>query len=108
LYPSLFRYKSDILTIETIESASLSLYRKKLYFRSIHRGTKEMDKLLGEFATKYLLKFTFNQLSVYEQFLELSDDVLYRGFLDQEKFPTLVTEEIGEFLQEFRCGFKLS
>lgn len=108
MYPSLFRYKSDILTVESIESASLSLYRKKLYFRSIHRGTKEMDKLLGEFATKYLLKFTFNQLSVYEQLLELSDDVLYRGFLDQEKFPALVTEGIGEFLQEFQYSFKLS
>lgn len=66
-----------------------------------------MDKLLGAFAAKYLLKFSFNQLLIYEQFIELNDDILYKFFLGQEKFPQLFIGSIGEFLQEFQHSLKL-
>ena len=51
---------------------------KCLRYQSCHRGTKELDLLLGLFFKKHghLLKKT--EIDLYEQFLAEDDDVLYR------------------------------
>ena len=51
--------------------------RKRLIFRSWHRGMKEMDQILGSFANKYVPKFTESELDLYEQLLENSDPEMY-------------------------------
>ena len=35
---------------------------KQIIYRSIHRGTKEMDLLLGNFVKKYIKTFNLNEL----------------------------------------------
>ncbi|HCU06816.1 MAG TPA: hypothetical protein DIC42_04455 [Holosporales bacterium] len=51
---------------------------KRLHYQSCHRGTKELDILLGLFfkETGYLLQQS--EIDVYEQFLQEDDDILYR------------------------------
>ena len=51
--------------------------RKRLLFRSWHRGTREMDLLLGSFGQAHLAVFTNSELDLYEQLLEYSDPYLY-------------------------------
>ena len=60
---------------ETVEE--LDLKRKRLIYRSWHRGTREMDLLLGSFADLYVPKFSAAELALYDQILELSDPDLY-------------------------------
>src|SRR5438874_2155068 len=45
---------------------TLDTRRKRLLFRSWHRGTKEADLLLGSFAERHLASFTEAQLETYE------------------------------------------
>jgi antitoxin CptB len=49
----------------------------RLRYRSWHRGTREMDLLLGSFADAHLNKFTPEQLSQYEDLLKENDPDLY-------------------------------
>jgi antitoxin CptB len=51
--------------------------RRRLLFRSHHRGTNEMDRLMGSFADAHVPDFTTQQLDQYEAILNLNDpDVL--------------------------------
>ena len=51
----------------------LDVRRKRLLFRSWHRGTKEADLLLGSFAERHLGEFTPAQVDRYEALLEAED-----------------------------------
>lgn len=51
--------------------------RKKLKFRAWHRGTREMDLILGSFADKYVFDFTDSELDSFEQLLACQDPDLY-------------------------------
>jgi antitoxin CptB len=51
--------------------------RKKLKFRAWHRGTREMDLLLGSFADAHVLNFDAAQLDAFERLLNCPDPDLY-------------------------------
>jgi len=51
----------------------LDTRRKRLLFRSWHRGTKEADLLLGSFAERHLADMTAAQVDRFEALLELDD-----------------------------------
>lgn len=55
----------------------IELKRKKLLYRSVHRGCKEADILIGEFAKKYIDLFDEVKLDEYAKILELDDCTLY-------------------------------
>lgn len=67
--------------------------RKRLIFRSGHRGTKEMDLLLGSFAKKYVPEFSEAELYEYQELLEHNDPDLYNWITGQETPP----EEVAGF-----------
>ena len=50
--------------------------RKKLIFRSGHRGTKEMDMLMGSFAEKYVPTMSEEELAIYEELLQENTSLL--------------------------------
>ena len=47
--------------------------RKRALYRAEHRGTKEMDWLLGKFAAAEVADMTADELSAFEQLLALPD-----------------------------------
>lgn len=51
--------------------------RKRLRFRSWHRGTKELDLLLGSFADQELAGMGDSDLDQFETLLALPDPLLY-------------------------------
>ena len=55
---------------------TLDIRRKRLLFRSWHRGTKEADLLLGSFAERHLDDFTPEQVDRYETLLGADDGEL--------------------------------
>lgn len=50
---------------------------KRLRYRSWHRGTKELDLLLGPYADRALPGRDSATLDLYEQLLELPEPLLY-------------------------------
>ena len=57
--------------------------RKQLLYKSTHRGTKENDILLGRFAEKTLQNMGQDELSLYEEFLNIQDQILFEWITGQ-------------------------
>ena len=58
-------------------TSSSDIRRKRLSFRSWHRGTRESDLILGRFADAHLAGFDGRQLDLYEALLECADADLF-------------------------------
>jgi antitoxin CptB len=69
--------------------------KKKLLYRSIHRGCKETDFLIGEFAKQNLDQMTDKELAIYHDFLQQDDLEIYNWIVDkttaEAKYLQLVT-----------------
>tara|TARA_B110001450_G_scaffold237583_1_gene243952 strand:- start:33 stop:299 length:267 start_codon:yes stop_codon:yes gene_type:complete len=52
--------------------------KNKIIYRANYRGTKEMDKLLGSFAKKYINQLTDNELPLLSDLLDYDDENLYK------------------------------
>ena len=61
--------------------------RRKLLFRSEHRGTKEMDVILGTFARGFLPNATDEQVNDYADVLAENDPDLYNWISEREPLP---------------------
>jgi antitoxin CptB len=66
----------------------LDIRRKRLLFRSWHRGTKEADLLLGSFAERHLPGFTPEQVDRYEALLGADDADLLAWIAGRVTPPT--------------------
>ncbi len=72
---------------------------KRLKFRSWHRGTREMDLIMGSFADKHLPDFSDEELDAYEEILTYSDPDLYNWITGKEEAPAnLVTTTLQKLL----------
>jgi antitoxin CptB len=65
------------MTGTTRSSDGLDDRRKRLLFRCWHRGTREMDLLLGRFADAEIAVLTDAELTELERLLEIPDPDLY-------------------------------
>ena len=54
--------------------------KKKIIYRSNYRGTKEMDKLLGNFTREYIDKIEVVDLIDLEKLLDFDDNTLYNFY----------------------------
>jgi len=90
------------MSVETNDAGRLDARRKRLIFRSWHRGTKEMDLLMGSFADRHLPQFTEAQVDRYEALLELSDPDLYNWITGQEPVPDDVRSDVMDLLSAHR------
>jgi antitoxin CptB len=68
-------------------SDALAIRRKRLLFRSWHRGTKETDLLLGTFADANLGSFGSAQLDDFERLLEALDGDIWDWFTRRADLP---------------------
>ncbi len=64
------------MTGTTRSSHDLDPRRRKLLFRSWHRGMREMDLILGSFADARIDSLTDAELDQYEGLLDIPDTVL--------------------------------
>ena len=72
---------------ETALEDNISIMRKRLIFRSWHRGTREIDLLLGKFADEHIPRMDESQLNQYDRFLSNSDPDIYNWITGQEPVP---------------------
>ena len=61
-------------------NSDIEQLKKKIIYRSNYRGTKEMDKLLGAFARKYLDLLNIEDLNQLIKLLEIDDNNLYNFY----------------------------
>lgn len=68
------------MTGTTRSSEGLSERRRKLLFRSWHRGIREMDLIMGGFADASIATMTDSELDELERLLDVPDQEIYSWF----------------------------
>ena len=81
---------------------NLSKLKKKILYRSMHRGTKEMDLILSSFVKKNIDSFDKEELNELDFLLNIDDQVLYKWYLNQEIDMFIPVNDITKKLKKFR------
>ena len=75
------------MTGTTRSSGGLDDRRKRLLFRCWHRGTREMDLILGRFADAEIATLSDDELSTLERLIEVPDPDLYAALTGEKPLP---------------------
>ncbi len=89
-------------------SDDLSPRRRKILYHAWHRGTRELDLLLGRFADNAIGTLTDAELDQFEALLEVDDRELFGWILGKapvpETAPKAVFSKVLAFAHEHPVG----
>ena len=80
----------------------LEIRRKRIAYRSRHRGTKELDLYIGSFAEQHLSAMTEAQLDQFEALLEVPEPVLYDWVTGHDTPPAEHDNDVTRMLLDFK------
>lgn len=75
------------MTGSKITSAELDPRRRRLYFRAWHRGIREMDLILGQFADNEIAAIDGPELDEFEAILGEDDNDLFKWICGKADTP---------------------
>ena len=76
--------------------------KKQIIYRSTHRGTKEMDLLLGNFVKKNIDKFNNTELKDLAKLLSIDDEVIYKWYFEKNSNKTIQKTKVSAMLKNFK------
>ena len=85
----------------TLSSADLDPRRRRLLFRSWHRGMREMDLLMGQFADAHLAGFSNDELDLFEALSENQDQELLSWIVGSKPLPPEFDTEMFHRLKNY-------
>jgi antitoxin CptB len=89
---------------ESRPNKDLDVRRRRLHFRAWHRGTREMDLLLGRFADAEMTRLDEQDIGAFETLIEVPDPDLYNWILGAEEPPALYDTSLLRRLRDFHLG----
>jgi antitoxin CptB len=87
-----------------ISSDGLDARRRRLLFRSWHRGMREMDLVLGRFADAQIATLGDAELDEYERWLEFPDQLIFTWVNGSQPAPGEVDTALFRRLRDFHYG----
>ncbi len=75
------------MTGTTRSSEGLDVRRRRLLFHSWHRGTREMDLIMGRFADEVIGALSEAELDEFERLADVPDQELYAWVSGGAKVP---------------------
>ena len=81
---------------------NINLLKKKILYRSGHRGTKEMDLLLSNFVKKYVDDFGIVELRQLDRLLNFDDDSLFKWYLNKKTKIKVPNNKVCILLRNFK------
>jgi antitoxin CptB len=87
------------------ENVDDDLRRRRLLYRSLYRGNKENDILLGQFARTHIAGFDAAELDHYEALLEESDNDIFDWVAGKSAVPPGKDSPVLRRLMAFKVAF---
>jgi len=78
------------------------ILKKQIVYRSTHRGTKEMDLLLGNFVEKNIDKFNDSELFDLENLMKIDDEVLQKWYFKKTHANLVPINKVSKMFKEFK------
>jgi antitoxin CptB len=92
------------MTGSTRSSHGLDDRRKRLLFRCWHRGTRELDLILGRFADAEIADLSDDELGQLERLLEVSDPDFYAAVTGDRPLPADDANPLFVRIKSFRIA----
>jgi len=90
--------------LNELSSEGLDARRRRLLFRSRHRGIREMDLVLGPFADARLATMSEAELDEYERWLDIPDQQIFAWVNGSEAAPDAMDTALFRSLIAFHRG----
>ena len=78
------------------------ILKRKIIYRSVHRGTKEMDLILGNFVKMYINKFNNDELQDLQRLLLIDDDIIHKWYFDKDINNEVPKTNVSLMLKNFK------
>jgi antitoxin CptB len=92
------------MTGSTRSSGGLDDRRKRLLFRCWHRGTREMDLILGRFADAEIASLSDDELAQLEHLIEVPDPDLYAAVSGNRALAVEYASSLFDRIRSFRSA----
>jgi len=89
----------DLNQIKDPDVTKLNAARKRALYRAWHRGTKELDLILGGFCQAHINDFDDEELARFEKLMENEETDLQAWLMGQVEIPS---NEQGAMLNRIR------
>jgi antitoxin CptB len=91
------------MTGSTRSSGGLDERRRRLLFRCWHRGTREMDLILGRFADAEIASLRDDELAELERLIEVPDPELYAAVTGDKPLPPEIANGLFDRIKSYRA-----
>ena len=78
------------------------ILKKKIIYRSTHRGSKEMDILLGNFVKKHIDSFNIKELKEIQNILFIEDEIIHQWYFNKKNNTIIPNNRISQMLKEYK------
>ena len=76
--------------------------KKQIIYRATHRGTKEMDLLLGNFVRQYINIFSDSELKDLDNLIQIEDEILQKWYFEENNENSIPINKISQLLKKFK------
>ena len=88
---------------DTVEQRAGIFRRKRLLFRCWHRGTREMDLILGRFADAEIAAMRDDELAELERLIDVPDPDLYAALTGDKPLAPEYASALFDRIKAFRA-----
>ena len=78
------------------------ILKKQIIYRSTHRGTKEMDLLLGNFVKRFIDEFNDTELKDLEKLIFIEDELIYKWYFEKNSVKSIPNTKVSTMLKNFK------
>ena len=78
------------------------ILKKQIIYRSMHRGTKEMDLLLGNFVKTHIDELNVTELKDLAKLLIIEDEVIYKWYIKRNLNKLIPKTKVSTMLKNFK------
>ena len=78
------------------------ILKKQIIYRSMRRGTKEMDLLLGNFVKKHIDELNATELKDLAKLLFIEDEVIYKWYIKRNSDKLIPKTKVSTMLKNFK------
>jgi len=78
------------------------ILKKQIIYRSMRRGTKEMDLLLGNFVKTHIDELNLAELKDLAKLLIIEDEVIYKWYIKRNSDKLIPKTKVSTMLKNFK------
>ena len=68
----------------------------------MHRGTKEMDLLLGNFVKRYINQFNDSELQDLKNLINMTDETLLKWYIELNNKELIPISKVSKMFKKFK------